>query len=230
MLPGEQLDSAFDAVAGRRAGRRDKSDAITWTESARHESHRLAVCQGSAPRSRGYFDGMTVVLISGVQGTGKTTLARAVAHGSGACVVSRDPIMQSLLAHGIPLRGQPGISPVPMIGHALQTVILKQQLTLGASIVLECIMTEDIVATWRSLCLEHTAHLVTVECICSDRDLHRDRVENRYLAGESQITWEIAGRAPRDYRTIPDADYVADAVTSVDTHVSAILTLLNAHL
>lgn len=168
------------------------------------------------------------MLISGMQGTGKTTLARAVARRLGACVVSRDPIMQALMAHGIPLRGQSGISPVPALGHALQTVILEQQLALGGSIVLECIMTSEIVATWRSLGREHTATLVTVECICSDRDLHRERVENRYLAGESQITWEIAGRAPRDYRTIPDADYLADAVNPVDAHVAAVLALLDS--
>lgn len=163
-----------------------------------------------------------------MQGTGKTTLARAVARRLGACVVSRDPIMQALLAHGIPLRGQPGISPVPALGHVMQTVILEQQLALRGSIVLECIMTTDIVVTWRSMCREHTANLVTVECVCSNRDVHRERVQNRYLAGKSEITWEIAGRAPRGYRTIPDADYLADAVKPVDTHVSAIAALIDA--
>lgn len=136
--------------------------------------------------------------------------------------------MRALMAQGLPLTGLPehGIPRVPLLGHAMQTAILEQQLTLGSSIVLECIMTHEIIRTWMSMCCGHDANIVTVECICSDRELHRQRVERRYLAGESQITWEMASRAPVTYRTIPGADYLADAVYPVDTHVSAIAALL----
>lgn len=116
------------------------------------------------------------------------------------------------------------------IHAAMQTVMFEQQLIAGTSVVLECIMTSEIIQVWEKTCGEYDARVVTVECICSDRGLHRQRVEDRYRAGESQITWQIAGRAPRSYRTIPEADYVADAVAPVEVHVSAIAKLLPAQL
>lgn len=170
----------------------------------------------------------TVLLLSGIQGTGKTTLARAVAARLGICVFSRDPFMQSLMNHGIPLHGLPdhGIAPIPTLGYAIQTVILEQQLMLGSSVVLECVMSPEIQRTWATICRTHIATLLTVECICSDRALHRERVERRYHAGESPITWEFASRAPASYRTNPDADYLADAVKPVETNVNGIANLL----
>lgn len=170
-----------------------------------------------------------VVLVSGIQGTGKTTLARAVGSRLGIGVFSRDPLMQRLMSHGIPLQGLPdhGVSPIPMLGHAIQTVILEQQLLIGLSAVLECVMPLDIRQNWAAICDAHDATLLTVECICSDRALHRDRVERRHRAGESQVTWEYASRAPTGYRTVPDADYVADAVKPVESNVDDIARLLH---
>jgi hypothetical protein len=139
--------------------------------------------------------------------------------------------MQTLLTRHLPLDGLPAYSvpSVPGLGFALQTAILTQQLRLGTPVVIECVMTTAIVEQWTALCQEHGADLVTVECICSDRTIHRDRVERRHRAGDSPITWPMIEPAPASYRFLPDADYVADAVQPVPTHVAAVTVLPEEH-
>lgn len=170
----------------------------------------------------------TVILVSGLQGTGKTTLARALAKRLDICVFSRDPFMQSLMRHGVPLNGIPehGIPSIPALGYAIQTVILEQQLILGSSVVLECVMSPEIQQSWAALCHEHDARLLTVECMCSDRVVHRERIERRHRAGESSVTWEWVKATPASYRTNPHADCVADALHSVESNVAAIVDVL----
>jgi predicted kinase len=93
------------------------------------------------------------VSISGVQGTGKTTLARALGSALEAVVFSRDPLMRVLAAGGIPVdadaQGQAnarakGVKGVGHLGYELQSALLRQQLEMGHSVVLECTSYEEI--------------------------------------------------------------------------------------
>jgi hypothetical protein len=74
--------------------------------------------------------GTLVASISGVQCTGKTTLARALARRIDAVLVSRDPLMAVLLESGLPVDGlkHPPVTPVPQLGYELQSAVLRQQL------------------------------------------------------------------------------------------------------
>lgn len=170
----------------------------------------------------------TVILVSGLQGTGKTTLARALAARLDMSVFSRDPFMKSLMQHGVPLNGMPerGISSISKLGYAMLTVILEQQLIRGSSVVLECVMSPEIQGTWAAIGRDHGARLLCVECFCSDRAAHRDRIERRHQAGESPMTWEWVSGAPESYWTNSNAHYLADAVKSVDTNVATVVGIL----
>ena len=79
--------------------------------------------------------GCLVVSISGVQGTGKTTLARALAARLEAAFVPRDPLMAVLLQGGLPSAGlaERRIEGVGPLGYQLQTAMMRDQLTVGRS-------------------------------------------------------------------------------------------------
>ena len=176
---------------------------------------------------------MDAISVSGVQGTGKTTLARALGAQLDAVVFSRDPLMRVLSDGGIAIdhEAPPGTKGVGLLGYELQDALLRQQLGMGRSVVLECIAPPQIRETWRATSEECGARFWIVDTVCSDADIHRQRFEARgapVRLGTWQLTWEVAERGRATFRPHPDAIFVADSVVSVEENVSRIMDLIMA--
>ena len=174
--------------------------------------------------------GTWVVSISGVQGTGKTTLARALAQRMDAVLVSRDPLMAVLLEGGLPVAGlkRPTVKAVPQLGYELQSAVLREQIDIGRSVVLECVAEPSVRDGWRRIAEEHSASFAAVETTCSDPDIHRSRFDERGTAavGDSHLRWENVERTRRWYRPHPDACFVADSMHPLADNVAAIARIL----
>lgn len=143
------------------------------------------------PASHGHTPAI-LVLVSGVQGSGKTTLGTAVARDLGA----------------------------------LQTMVVDEPLARGARVLIECVMAPGLRAELKEAAASKRARVFVVECVCSDKVLHRRRVDARYAAGLSSITWDRVQETLRTYEPDSAPDYVADAVVPVGHHVRAIATAI----
>jgi predicted kinase len=168
--------------------------------------------------------------VSGVQGTGKSTLARALGRAMGAVVLSRAPLMDVALAAGVPV-DPPQDSRLKSVGdlaYDLQSALLREQLGMGHSVVLDCGADRHMRERWRRVADDAGAHFWLVDTVCSDVALHRHHFEQRGPVWRCDVgqTWEMVDELRIRFQVHPEAAFVADAVRSVDENVRSIMTLI----
>jgi predicted kinase len=128
-------------------------------------------------------DDVVLVLMTGLPGTGKSTIADAVAYALGACVLSADPIDAALSTAGV--SDEEG-----RVGYELMKALAREDLNAGRSVVVDAVNPFRFVRqAYRDLGdATHTGTSVIVTQ-CSDVALHRRRIEARHDRGEKGIDW-----------------------------------------
>ncbi|GGS62387.1 AAA family ATPase [Streptomyces cinerochromogenes] len=115
-----------------------------------------------------------LIVMGGLPGTGKTTLARLLAARIGAVHLRVDTIEQAIVRSGA---AQRPLGPVGYtVGYALAEEHLRQGLTVIAESVNPLSVTRD---AWRDTAVAAGVRVVEVEVVCSDTAEHRRRVTSR---------------------------------------------------
>jgi predicted kinase len=131
-------------------------------------------------------------VLSGLPGTGKTTIAREAARELGAVHVRIDSIEAALRAEGHRVEGE---------GYAVAYAIAEDNLRLGRVVIADCVNPWPLTrAAWHDVATHAGAGAVDVEIVCSDPTEHRRRVESRApdIPGHSLPAWQDV--LDRDYQ------------------------------
>ena len=160
-----------------------------------------------------------LIVLSGLPGVGKTTIARELARSLPAVHLRIDSIEQALRQAGVIVEGE---------GYAVAHAVAADNLRAGRTVVGDCVnpwpLTRD---EWRALAEQVGVPVVEIEVVCSDQAEHRRRVESRAadIAGHRVPTWQDV--VERDYRAWDRPRVVVDtARQTVPESVRAIVSAL----
>lgn len=148
---------------------------------------------------------MTLVVMSGLPGTGKTRLAAALARALGCALVSVDTV-----EHGLREAGVDADQPVGLAAYAVANRVVSVQLALGHTVVADAVNHHpDARRAWVDLAREHGQDLRVVEVRCSDEALHRRRLRTR-VHELREVTWQRVVDLRDSWAPWPVATLVVD--------------------
>lgn len=128
-----------------------------------------------------------LIAFSGLPGTGKSTVARAVAASLQATYVRIDVIEQTLV-NALGTGFQVGAT-----GYAVANSIAESNLTLGGVVIADCVNpVQQSRMGWRAIAVRSCVGILEVEVICSDLEEHRRRIEERQadISGHHLPSWK----------------------------------------
>jgi predicted kinase len=157
-----------------------------------------------------------LIILSGLPGVGKTTIARALATRIDAVHIRIDTIEQAL-------RQSARVADVADLGYRIAYAVAEENLRVGRIVIADSVNPLPITReAWRDVAARAGVRAMDVEVICSDEREHRRRVESRDAEPFTpKLTWLDV--ATRDYRPWDRDRLVVDTASGdLDAHVAAL--------
>ncbi|WP_010463542.1 AAA family ATPase [Acidovorax radicis] len=129
-----------------------------------------------------------LVVLGGLPGVGKSTVARALLALWPAVYLRIDTIEQALRDSGVLVAGDVGAA-----GYRVACALARTQLAQGMPVLADCVNPLPVTReAWRAVARDAQVPVLEVEVICSDAAEHQRRVETRAIGVPGLVgpTWQ----------------------------------------
>ena len=144
----------------------------------------------------------TIIVTSGLPGSGKSTIAEGIGRRLRSPVFSIDPAEAAMWAAGSP-KEKTGIA-----AYRVVEAIAAENLKLGLTVIIDAVNpVEEARQMWRDLAQRFEVPVYFIECLCSDDQIHKARIEKRVrnIAGMPETTWDRVQERKAEYEEWRDA-------------------------
>ena len=151
--------------------------------------------------------------MSGLPGSGKSSIADGVGRRLGAAVLAVDRIQAAMLRSGLELSWETGVAAYEVAG-----ALAVAQDRLGLDVVIDAVNAVEIARdTFRSGGVPWCA----IEVVCSDVDEHRRRLTARVrdIDGWPEPTWELVEQRRAEWEPWPGERLLLDSVDDLATNI-----------
>jgi predicted kinase len=138
-----------------------------------------------------------LIVTAGLPGAGKSTIADVLGQKLSIPVISVDPLESAILSAGIDSDQPTGLAAY-LVAETLASSIMASE----RSVIVDAVNAVNPAREqWVALAARHGDAIKFIEVICSDAELHRERLEkrNRNLPHVSEPTWHAVEQSLDEY-------------------------------
>jgi predicted kinase len=168
--------------------------------------------------------GVVLVLMGGLPGVGKSTIASELGRLLPAVVLSVDHIEDAMLRAGLAPSFETGVA-----AYEVGAAVAKEQLALGHSVIADAANYLEVGRdTWRQAARPHEAPIRVVHVECSDLGAHEQRLRqrNRGLTHYPEPTWAEVEQRRLQVEPWSGDLLVVDSAEPLDATIAKCLTFL----
>lgn len=163
----------------------------------------------------------SLIVMAGLPGVGKSTVAQALGRSLPAVVLAVDAVEAALLRTGIE-----AAQPTGLAAYVVVDEIAERLLEAGQRVIIDAVnAVEPARQQWRALAQRRGVPLRVIEVVCTDEAVHRRRLENREraLAPVPEPSWDDVVQRRQDYAVWENDRLILDTMVALEQNVAQAL-------